>query len=155
MEIIADPVQTLQGEAIKRIIAAGVFESSAIQRENTLAPDVLPYCRVTVPQGGDFAFDSQTAMSKTVIVEFDVMTSTLSSTQTARQLASKIEAAFGLFSRSEKARVIELPGWSGVSAVVSQWGRGSASVESEKGLYYLPVLLYVNLRISAGAKYEI
>lgn len=155
MEVIVDPIASVQGEAVKRIIAAGIFESSAIQRENTGAPDVLPYCRVTVPQGGDFAFSSQERMLKTVIIEFDILTPAQTGAQLARQLASKIEYEFGFFNRDPEKRVLTLDGWTGVSAVISMFGRGSASIEKEKGLYYLPVMLYVDIEVEAGAKYEI
>lgn len=154
-EYIVDPVESVRGEAMRRIVQAGIFTLDQIQRENSAAPDTIPYCRITIPQGAEFAFDSQVRQSKTVIVEFDILTKALTQTQLAGQLAQRIENAFGFMSRSSSDRTITMTGWTGANAVVQKFGRGTASVESDKNLYYLPVLLYVSLTIGKGAKYEV
>lgn len=152
---VVDPVESVRGTATKRIIRAGIFTSDQIQRENAAAPEGLPYCRITVPQGAEFEFDSQERQSRTVILEFDIMTKALTQTQLAGQLAASIEAEFGLFDRSGGRRSIDLPGWTGASATVYKFGRGTANTENGKGLYYLPVLLYVRINLNDGAHYEI
>lgn len=152
---VVDPVESIRGTVTKRIINAGIFTSGQIQRENAAAPESMPYCRITIPQGSEFLFDSQVRQSKVVIAECDIMIKALTQTQLAGQLAAKIEAEFGLFDRDADKRRIALPGWSGASAVVYKYGRGTASTEDDKGIFYFPVLLYVELSLTAGAKYEI
>lgn len=153
MKNIPDPIETLRAQAMKRIVDAGIFSIEQIQRENGAAPEELPYCRLTIPQAADFDTFSQKYMDKTVILEFDVMTRALGLTQTAGMIATSIENEFGIFDRSGDSRKINMPGWNGVSAVISKFGRGTAQIETEENIYYLPVLLYVTLTVESGATY--
>lgn len=153
--VIVDPVESVRGEATRRIVNAGIFTIEQIQRENMAAPSTLPYVRFTIPQSAEFDFTTQNRQSKTIILEFDIMTRSLTSTQQAGQLAQKIENAFGINDRTGSNRKISLPGWTGVSATVYKFGRGTAQNESDVNIFYLPVLLYVRLDVGYGAKYEV
>ena len=153
--MIVDPVESLRGEAMRRIVDNNIFLIDQIQKENSIAPDSLPYCRITIPQADEVIFRSQRIMQKTVIVEFDILTSAMTQTQLAGQLASKIEDVFGLYDRDPLKKKIILPGWSGVEADVERYGRGTATVEQDVNLFYLPVLIYVRLTIFSNAKFEV
>ena len=150
---VPDIMTTLQNSAVKRVINAGIFDSEEIQRENTAAPDVLPYCSVTVIASGEWEGESQTRKDKNVIVEFDVYTREMSNTQLARGLAYAIEREFGI--KDAVKRTIALPGWNGVSATVATFSRGAASTESDRGFYRLPVILYVNVTMCEDAEYSV
>lgn len=154
-EIIVDPVESVRGEATRRIVDAGIFDIDHIQRENMAAPSTLPYVRFTIPQSGEFDYETQSRQIKRIILEFDIMTRSLTSTQQAGQLAQKIENAFGINDRTGANRKISLPGWTGVSATVYKFGRGTAQNETDVNIFYLPVLLYVRLDMGYGAKYEV
>ena len=149
-----DPVESIRCEIMRRVVSAGIFELDKIQRENAPAPDAQEYCRLTIPQGAEFIADSQTLQSKTIIAEFDIMTPAMTRTQKAGQLATQIEDVFGLFDRDPMKRSIPMPRWIGTSANITRFSRGSASVEPEKNLFYLPILLYIRLVLEAGARYE-
>lgn len=153
MKNMPDPIETLRAQAMKRIVDAGIFTLEQIQRENGKAPEELPYCRLTIPQAADFEAFSQEYMEKTVIIEFDVMTRAFGLTQTAGMIATAIENAFGIFNRKSELREIQMPGWNGVSVTVSKFGRGTAQVETEENIYYLPVLIYAVLSVEDGASY--
>lgn len=152
---IVDPVETIRGEVMRKIVNAGIFTLDQIQRENSMAPETVPYCRISIAQGAEFQADSQTIQSKTVIAEVDIFVNARTQTQYAGQLAAMVEDCFGLFDQSSEKRNIPMPGWTGTVAVVSKFGRGSATEESEVNLYRLPVLLYVKITLKAGAKYAL
>ena len=151
----ADPVESVRGEVLRRIAGSGAFSLSEIQRENAPAPDTLPYARLTTAQGAEWVPSSQNYMEKTIIAEVDIFTSEMSQTQLAGSLASPIEEAFGLYDRKSFLRNIPLPGWKGASATVTELSRGSATTEKDKGLYRLPVLVYVKITLEDGAHYEL
>lgn len=153
MKNMPDPIETLRAQAMKRIVDAGIFPLEQIQRENGKAPEELPFCRLTIPQAADFEAFSQEYMEKTIIIEFDVMTRAFGLTQTAGMIATAIENAFGIFDRKSELREIPMPGWNGVSVTVSKFGRGTAQVETEENIYYLPVLIYVGFSVKDGASY--
>lgn len=152
--MIVDPVESVRAELLRKVVNSGIFSLDQIQRENTLAPEELPYCRFTMPQSGGFEADSQRIQSKTVIAEFDIMTQAMTQTQLAGQYAARIEDLFGLFDRDPEKAKIPMPGWSGASAVVTEFQRGTASTEADTNIYYLPVLLYIRITLQKGAKYE-
>lgn len=153
MKNIPDPIETIRAQAMKRIVENGIFTLEQIQRENGKAPESLPYCRLTIPQAADFEAFSQEYMEKTIIIEFDIMTRAFGLTQTAGMYATAIENAFGLYDQKNKKNEIEMVNWNGVSAVVSKFGRGTAQIETDANIYYLPVLIYVQLTIQDGASY--
>lgn len=150
----ADPVESVRGEVLRRIVDSGAFTLEQIQRENSPAPNTLPYARLTIAQGAEWVPSSQNYMTKTIIAEVDIFTSEMSQTQLAGSYASTIEQAFGLYDRKSEKRNIPMPGWSGATATVTEIGRGSATTESDKGLYRLPVLVYVKITLEDGAHYE-
>ena len=150
-----DPVESVRGEVLRRIVSANVFSLEAVQMENGPEPSVVPYCRLTMIQSGEYKYDSQKYMSKTIIAEIDILTRGLTQTQEAGQLAEKIDEAFGIYDRTGTKREIPLPGWTGMKAVVGMFARGTAKTESERGLYYLPVMLYIELTAADGAKFEV
>ena len=149
-----DIFTSVQNAVVKRIIHSGIFESSEIQRANTSAPDVLPYCRVTLAMAGDWDGDSQYRLSKTVIAEVDIFTKGLSNTQQSRGLASAIEKEFGRNSRVSTDRNLVLNGWKNVDAVIETFSRGTESAETDTGLYRTPVLLYVKVTVNGEAEYN-
>lgn len=151
--MMVDPVESVRGEILRRIVNSGAFPIEAVQRENSIAPDVLPYCRLTMAQAGEWQYTSQRFSEKTVIAEIDIYTSSVGNTQLAGKLAASIEQAFGLFDRDPAKRSIPLPGWEGVTAEVVNIGRSSTSIEPDRSLYSLPVLLYVTITITPGARY--
>ena len=153
MKNIPDPIETIRAQAMKRIVENGIFTLEQIQRENGKAPDSLPYCRLTIPQGDEFIADSQVYMGKPIIIEFDVMTKAFGLTQTAGMYATAIENAFGMYERGSELRSIPMPGWNGITANVSKFARGTAQVETTENIYYLPVLIYVQLTVASGASY--
>jgi hypothetical protein len=152
--MIVDPVESVRGEILRKIVSAEIFPLDRIQRENTLAPEDVPYCRFTMPQSGEWQVDSQKRQSHTVIAEFDIMTRAMTQTQLAGQYAARIEELFGLFDRDPEKAKIPMPGWSGASAVITEFQRGTASTEADANIYYLPVLLYIRITLQKGAKYE-
>ena len=152
--MIVDPVESVRAELLRKVVNSGIFSLDQIQRENALAPEELPYCRFTIPQSGGFEADSQKIQSKTVIAEFDIMTKAMTQTQLAGQYAARIEDLFGLFDRDPEKAKIPMPGWSGASAVITEFQRGTASTEADTNIYYLPVLLYIRITLQKGAKYE-
>ena len=152
---MVDPVESVRGEVLRKIVESGAFPLEAVQRENGNPPSVMPYCRLTMTQGAEWVFTSQQLCEKTVIAEVDIYTSSVGgNTQTAGKLASTIEEEFGLFSRDTSARTIPLPGWSGVTAEVTQIGRSSTSIEADRAIYSLSLLLYIRITMEAGAKYS-
>lgn len=153
MKNMPDPIETLRAQAMKRIVDAGIFTLEQIQRENGKAPDVLPYCRLTIPQAAEYDMYSQEQMEKTVIIEFDVMTRAFGLTQTAGMIATAIENAFGMYDRKGSLRNIPMPGWTGIDVTVSKFGRGTAQVETEENIYYLPILIYARITVQDGATY--
>ena len=153
MKNIPDPIETIRAQAMKRIVENGIFTLDQIQRENGKAPEELPYCRLTIPQAAEFDAFSQEYMEKTVIIEFDVMTRAFGLTQSAGMIATAIENAFGIFDRKGNLRDIPMPGWNGITANVSKFARGTAQVETTENIYYLPVLIYVQLTVASGASY--
>ena len=155
MKNIPDPIETIRAQAMKRIVENGMFTLDQIQRENGKAPESLPYCRLTIPQAADFEAFSQEYMDKTIIIEFDIMTKAFGLTQTAGMYATAIENAFGMFDRGGTLRQIPMPGWNGVDVTVSKFGRGTAQVESEENIYYLPVLIYARITVQDGASYGV
>lgn len=148
-----DPIETLRAQAMKRIVDAGIFPLEQIQRENGRAPEELPYCRLTIPQAAEYDMYSQEQMEKTVIIEFDVMTRAFGLTQTAGMIATAIENAFGMYDRKGSLRNIPMPGWTGIDVTVSKFGRGTAQVETEENIYYLPILIYARITVQDGATY--
>lgn len=152
--MIVDPVESVRGEILRRVVNSEIFPIEQIQRENSLAPEELPYCRFTMPQSGEWLADSQQIQTKTVIAEFDIMTRAMTQTQLAGQYAARIEELFGLYDRDSAKMAIPMPGWTGASAIISQFQRGTASVEADANIYYLPVLLYVKITLQKGAKFE-
>lgn len=153
--VIVDPVESIRGEIMRKIVAAGIFTLDQIQRENALAPQTVPYCRITIAQGTEFIADSQKLQSKTIIAEVDIFVNARTQTQYAGQLGAMVEDCFGLFDRSSEKRNIPMPGWSGATAVISKFGRGSVTEESDVNLYRLPILLYVDLTLAKGANYAL
>ena len=153
MKNLPDPIETIRAEAMRRLVENGIFTLEQIQRENGKAPDDLPYCRLTIPQAADFNVISQKYMEKTIMVEFDVMTRAFGLTQTAGMYATAIEDIFGMYDRELHKQRFEMANWKGVSAVVTKYGRGSAQIETEKNIFYLPVLIYVQLTIQEHAAY--
>jgi hypothetical protein len=153
MKNMPDPIETIRAQAMKRIVDAGIFTLEQIQRENGKAPEELPYCRLTIPQAAEFTATSQVFSGKPIILEFDVMTRAFGLTQTAGMIATSIEDAFGCYDRTSGLKSIPMPGWDGVTANVSQFARGTAQVETSENIYYLPVMIYVQLTIRSGMKY--
>lgn len=152
--MIVDPVESVRGEILRKLVNSEIFPIEQIQKENSLAPEELPYCRFTMPQSGGFIVDSQKIQSKTVIAEFDIMTRAITQTQLTGQYAARIEDLFGLFDRDPEKAKIPMPGWSGASAVITDFERGTATVEADVNIFYLPVLLYVRITLEKGAKFE-
>lgn len=152
---MVDPVESVKGEVLRRIVESGAFPLAKIQQQNTAAPKHAPYCRLTIAQGAEWIFTSQGLMEKTVIAEIDIFTPQMTNTQTAGSYASTIEQAFGLYDRESEKRNIPMPGWQGATAFVTEFARSSTSEESEKSLYKLPVLLYIKITLAKGAAYEV
>ena len=151
----ADPVESVRGEVLRRIVESGAFSLGQIQRENTPAPGTLPYARLTIAQSAAWTPTSQEYLGKTIIAEIDIFTREMEQTQLAGSLASAVESAFGIYDRKSEKRTIPMPGWRGAFAVVTELSRGSATTESDKGLYRLPVMIYIRISLSKGANYEI
>ena len=151
----ADPVESVRGEVLRRIVESGAFTLEQIQRENAPAPGTLPYARLTIAQSAAWTPTSQEHLGKTIIAEIDIFTREMEQTQLAGSLASTIELSFGIYNRRSFQRVIPMPGWKGAVAIVTELSRGSATVESDKGLYRLPVLLYIRISLEKGAEYEL
>ena len=151
---MVDPVESVRGEVLRKIVQSGAFPIDSVQRENGNPPSVMPYCRLTMAQAGEWQYSSQRLSEKTVIAEIDIYTSSVGNTQLAGQLASTIEAEFGVYDRDPEKRIIPLPGWSGVTAEIVKIGRSSTSIESDRAIYSLPLLLYVTITMQAGAKYS-
>ncbi len=155
MNIVEPDIFTsLQNSIVKRIINAGIFGSSEIQRANTIAPNVIPYCRVTLAMSGDWDGDSQYRLSKTVIAEVDIFTRGQSNTQLSRGLAAAIEKEFGRNDRKGNGKNIVLNGWKNVTATIETFSRGTETAETDTGLYRTPVLLYVKTTINGKAEYN-
>lgn len=150
-----DPVESVRGEVLRRIVESGAFSLDQIQRENAPAPETVPYCRLTMAQGAEWIPFSQGLMEKTIIAEIDIFTQEMAQTQTAGTLASNIENAFGLYDRKSEKRNLPMPGWTKAFAQVVEFGRGSATTEADRGLYRLPVLLYIRITFAGGANYEL
>lgn len=149
-----DEIEVLRREIYRRVVTAGIFESGQIQLDNEKAPDVLPYCRITIAASGKYEFQTQRVMGQTVIAEFDIFGSALSDTRNLTPKAAAIEREFGKYDRGSAKRAIAMTNFTGASATVAEYGRGTEHAESGTGLYRIPVLIYVKIELESGAEYK-
>lgn len=150
-----DILESLRYEMRRRIVSvAGIVTQEQYQREWYNAPDKADlYIRETVMEYSREE-DSQASELITALCEYDVFLrqkSFINPMATASDVAAKLIAEFSV-KNPEKVNVT-LDGWTGgVSASVARYNYGSASQEDE--LCRLPVLIYVEIRFPASAKYE-
>lgn len=85
------------------------------------------------------------------------MTPALEGTALAGQLAHRIECEFGLDRGSglaEGSRDIDLPHLiSGSTASVTRFRRGTPSTETERNIFYLPVMISVQMQYGENEGY--
>ena len=100
MAAAIDEIDALKRAVYLKVTGDSILSSGQIQLENEKAPDTLPYCRIAVIGSGEWVYDSQTRMSKNVIVEFDLFTRIISDVRGIRGMAAAIEEAFGKYTRA-------------------------------------------------------
>lgn len=150
-----DILESLRYEMRRRIVnVAGIVSQEQYQREWYNAPDNVDlYIRETVMEYTREE-DSQASEIITALCEYDVFLkkkSFINPMATASDIASKLIEEFNV--KNPEKIDVSLDGWTGgVSASVARYNYGSASQEEE--LFRLPVLIYVEIRFPASAKYE-
>ena len=147
---MADEIEGVRRAAFKRIVEADILKADAVQLENEPAPNVLPYCRITVSNSAEYNFTSQRTMDQLVILNFDLFGQAQSDTRELSALAEAIDREFGKYSRDASKRMIEIPETENASGVVEKYGRGTGQTEADRGLYRIPVLLYVRLTLEVS-----
>lgn len=150
-----DILESLRYEMRRRIVTgAGIVTKKEFQQEWDGAPKNADlYIRETVMEYSREE-DSQASELITALCEYDVFLkkkSFINPMATASDVAAKIIDEFNV-KNPEKVGVT-LDGWTGgVSASVARYNYGSP--EQEEELCRLPVLIYVEIRFPASAKYE-
>lgn len=150
-----DILESLRYEMRRRIVnVAGIVTQEQYQREWYNAPDNADlYIRETVMEYTREE-DSQASELITALCEYDVFLknkSFINPMATASDVAARLIDEFSV--KNPEKIDVSLDGWTGgVSASVARYNYGSPSQEDE--LFRLPVLIYVEIRLPASAKYE-
>lgn len=147
--VLADEMEVLKREVFRRLVTGGAVAADDVQLDNEIAPETVPYCRITVSGSGRYEFDSQKRMSQLVIVNIDLFGKVGTGTRELSQKGALIESLFGKYDRDAAKREIALSESPGVEAVVERFGRGAGMTESGAGLFRWEVMLYVRLVISS------
>lgn len=149
-----DILESLRYEMRRRIVnVAGIVTQDQYQREWYNAPDKADlYIRETVMEYSREE-DSQASELITALCEYDVFLKKKSfiNPMATASVAAKLIAEFSV--KNPEKIDVTLDGWTGgVSASVARYNYGSPSQEDE--LFRFPVLIYVEIRVPASAKYE-